>query len=154
MKLFRQLPFIIMGTLAAAGAVAVLSFVSCRMEGVMECLSGDPVKTDRIIITSPLPHALIQSPLVVQGKAWGMWYFEASFPVRILDANGMELAVVPAQAQGEWMTTEFVPFKATVVFETPMTTTGTVVFEKDNPSGLPEYADAVSVPVRFGPEMR
>lgn len=102
-----------------------------------------------IRITSPLPNATVQSPLTVTGQARGTWYFEASFPVRVLDGNGKELAVVPAQAQGEWMTEEFVPFRATLTFTAPTTATGTVVFQKDNPSGLPQFEDERRIPVRF-----
>ncbi|MDP3958191.1 MAG: Gmad2 immunoglobulin-like domain-containing protein [bacterium] len=104
---------------------------------------------DLLRVAAPKQGALVGSPLVVSGEARGTWYFEASFPVRLLDGNGRELAVVPAQAQGEWMTTEFVPFEATLSFKAPATDGGTLVFEKDNPSGLPEHADSFSLPVRF-----
>ena len=104
---------------------------------------------DLIKVFSPRAEAVISSPLEVTGEARGTWYFEASFPVYLYDANGQELAVTPAQAQGEWMTTEFVPFKATLTFEKPSTATGTLVLQKDNPSGLPEHADQISIPVRF-----
>ena len=102
-----------------------------------------------IQVSSPLPNQKVTSPLKVSGKAVGNWYFEASFPVMILDANGEKLGVVPAQAQGEWMTTEFVPFEATLTFEKPTTATGTVAFLKDNPSGLPEHDNSFSIPVSF-----
>jgi len=79
----------------------------------------------------------------------GNWYFEASFPVMIFDANGEKLGVVPAQAKGDWMTTEFVPFEATLTFDKPTTATGTLVLLKDNPSGLPENDNSISIPVSF-----
>ena len=69
--------------------------------------------------------------------------------MRLLDANGAELAVIPAQAKDEWMTTDFVPFEVTLVFQPPSTDTGTLILEKDNPSGLPEHADEFRIPVRF-----
>jgi len=102
-------------------------------------------------VSFPKPNTVIQSPLVVQGKEVGTWYFEASFPVRLLDANGKELAATPAQAQGDWRTTDFVPFQATLTFGQPTTPTGTLVFQKDNPSGLPENEKSISVPIRFSP---
>lgn len=106
-------------------------------------------KEDLIQVTSPLPNATVKSPLVVEGKARGTWYFEASFPVKVIDANGTVLGSAPAQAQDEWMTSEFVPFRGTVTFNAPSTPTGTVIFEKDNPSGLPEHADELRIPIRF-----
>ncbi len=62
----------------------------------------------------------VASPLTVTGKARG-WYFEASFPVKLLDANGIVLAQGPA----------------------------TLVLMNDNPSGLPENQKEVSTPVTF-----
>lgn len=108
-----------------------------------------PAGNDIIRVTSPLPNAVVKSPLVIKGEARGNWYFEASFPVKIFDANGVQLGIIPAHAQREWMTTEFVPFEATLAFENPTTEIGTLVLEKDNPSGLPEYADSLSIPIHF-----
>lgn len=95
------------------------------------------------------PNDVVKSPLTITGEARGNWYFEASFPARLLDANGKELAIKPAQAQGEWMTTEFVPFEVMLEFQPPSTNTGTLVLEKDNPSGLPEHANELRIPVWF-----
>lgn len=98
---------------------------------------------------SLLPGDEISSPLVIEGKVPGTWYFEASFPVRILDGDQKEIAVVPAQAEGEWMTENPVPFKVMLTFAKPPTEIGTVVLEKDNPSGLAENAAEVRIPIRF-----
>ncbi len=112
-----------------------------------------PVIADRhdniIKLEEPLPHTLASSPLLIKGKARGQWYFEASFPVILKDANGKIIAQAPAQAQGEWMTTEFVPFTATLTFSKPATTTGTLILQKDNPSGLPENDDSIEIPLTF-----
>jgi hypothetical protein len=110
-----------------------------------------PIPEDMIRVATPQPNQTVKSPLVVSGEARGTWYFEASFPVKLLDANGNILAQAPAQAQGEWMTAEFVPFSVTLTFPNPTTATGTLVLEKDNPSGLPEYDDSRSIPIRFSP---
>ena len=104
---------------------------------------------DRIELRTPLPDAIIQSPLTLEGRARGSWFFEASFPVYLLDGGGDTIAVIPATAQGQWMTQEFVPFKATLSFTPPASTTGTLVLAKDNPSGLPEHAAELRVPIRF-----
>lgn len=104
---------------------------------------------DLIKVSSPQPNMVVKSPLVVKGEARGNWYFEASFPVHLFDDDGKELAVAPAQAQGEWMTMDFVPFEVTLNFDKPKTSTGTLVLKKDNASGLPEYDDSISIPVKF-----
>ncbi len=104
---------------------------------------------DLIKISHPKPNQIITSPFTVKGEARGTWYFEASFPVRLYDGNNVEIALAPAQAQGDWMTTSFVPFQVTLNFNTPATPTGTLVLEKDNPSGEPALDDAISIPVKF-----
>lgn len=102
-----------------------------------------------IRVTSLKANDVIGNPLTVAGQARGTWYFEASFPVRLEDANGVMLAQAPAQAQGEWMTEEFVPFSVTLDFEMPTTETGKLILQKDNPSGLPEHDDSLIIPIRF-----
>ena len=106
-------------------------------------------KTNSIQLASPKPNELIKSPLTITGKAQNYWFFEASFPVKLEDANGKEIAATPAHAQGDWMTQDFVPFSATLTFAAPETDTGTLVLQKDNPSGNPQNADALAIPVRF-----
>ncbi len=105
--------------------------------------------TNLIQVHQPQQLALITSPLLITGQARGTWYFEASFPARLLDANGVLLAQAPVQAVGEWMTEEFVPFNGELTFGQPTTETGTLVLKKDNPSGLPEYDKELRIPVRF-----
>lgn len=109
----------------------------------------EPVQNSLIRVDSPLPGTTVASPLTITGEARGNWYFEATFPVKILDANGKLLGQHYAEAQDDWMTTEFVPFTSSLIFSTPATETGTLVIEKSNPSGLPENASEVRVPVRF-----
>lgn len=111
---------------------------------------GNP-KSDLIRVQTPQPGALVASPLRVSGEARGTWFFEASFPVTLLDGDGRALVQTHAQAKGEWMTESFVPFESELRFEPPATATGTLVLAKDNPSGLPEHADELRVPVRFAP---
>jgi hypothetical protein len=106
-------------------------------------------KANLIRLDSPRPNATVASPIALSGEARGNWYFEASFSAHLEDATGKEIAVIPVQADGEWMTTEFVPFSASLAFPTPATDTGTLVLRKANASGLPEHDDALRVPVRF-----
>jgi hypothetical protein len=95
---------------------------------------------------------VVESPLRVRGQARGPWYFEASFPVKLLDANGGLLAAAPAQARGAWQTEDYVPFEVELVFDASKISgprEGTLLLEKDNASGLPENADELRIPVRF-----
>lgn len=92
----------------------------------------------------------IVSPLVIKGLARGRWYFEASFPIKIFDTNGMILGSGIAHAEDDWMTRDFVPFTATLSFVAPLGEKGSIVLIKDNPSGLVENEAQVRIPVIFG----
>lgn len=111
--------------------------------------------TDKpIMVTSPSSGQKITSPLRISGRARGQWYFEASFPVVLTDWDGKIIAEGIATAEGEWMTTEFVPFSATLDFDIPpdvgdFSNKGTLILKKDNPSGIPAFDDALEIPVLF-----
>jgi len=105
-------------------------------------------KQDIIVVDTPLKDMTISSPFVVSGKARGYWFFEASFPIELRDMQGNILETIIAQADGDWMTTEFVPFTASLIFTKPSVPISAVlVFKKDNPSGLPENDDSIEIPV-------
>jgi hypothetical protein len=108
---------------------------------------------DLVRLTSPLANEVITSPLTIKGEARGNWFFEASFPVKLLDGNGNPVPLEPGyvMATGEWMTTNYVPFQSSHTFIAPATPTGTLILQKDNPSGEPQFDDSFSIPVRFIP---
>lgn len=96
----------------------------------------------------------VSSPLTVTGEARGFWFFEASFPVVLVDWDGRIIAEHYATAEGEWMTEEFVPFSFTLEFDTPPgpggpINRGALILQRDNPSGLPENDAAVEIPIMF-----
>lgn len=109
----------------------------------------EPGEEKDIIVASPQPNQIISSPLIITGEARGTWFFEANFPVRLLDGNGDEIAVHYAEALGEWMTEDFVPFQAEIEFEEPDIDMGFLILEKNNPSDIREYDDEIIIPVRF-----
>lgn len=97
-----------------------------------------------IRIDSPLPGATIGENFTVTGKARGAWFFEASFPITIVDASGKILTQGIAQAKSDWMTSDFVPFTANIKLPVSYIGTATLIAKKDNPSGLPENDASVS----------
>jgi hypothetical protein len=106
-------------------------------------------KEDLIVVENPRAGEEISSPLLISGKARGYWFFEASFPIELVDENNNVISQTIAQAKGEWMTKDFVPFEATLNFSNPKTDKGFLVFKKDNPSGMKEFDDELMVPVVF-----
>jgi Immunoglobulin-like domain of bacterial spore germination len=113
-------------------------------------------KADLIQVTAPAGMSVVSSPLTLSGKARGNWFFEASAPVSLVNWDGLIIAEGFVTAEGEWMTTEFVPFTGSLEFVSPykegdpdFMKRGALIFQKDNPSGLPENDDAVEIPVLF-----
>jgi len=117
-------------------------------------------ESDLIHLFLPKAGAEISSPLEITGEARGMWFFEASFPVFLVDWDGKIIAQGIATAQSDpddsvgagWMTEDFVPFKAKLEFSVEKdiySRNGALILKKDNPSGLPEKDDALEIPVVF-----
>ena len=109
------------------------------------------IPTVAISPATPLGQVLLtldKNQIVFSGLAVGTMFFEASFPVRLEDKNGVELASGLAQAEADWMTTSAVPFTATLKTVQPISPplTGTLVLQRDNPSGLPEHDLIVTFP--------
>jgi hypothetical protein len=101
-----------------------------------------------IVIFSPIKNQAVVSPIVIRGKAKGNWFFEASFPVRLVDENENVVGTGHAEADGDWMTSDFVNFTATIEYTRASTTdSGLLVFKNDNPSGDPARDKYFYMPV-------
>ncbi|MDP2709194.1 MAG: GerMN domain-containing protein [bacterium] len=112
---------------------------------------GDQAEEREIYVTSPQPGQTVTSPLTVEGRARGGWYFEASFPIELVSDAGERLGISFVQAQSDWMTPDFVPFLGELHYQAEATTTGKLILRKDNPSGLPKFDDSFEVPVVITP---
>jgi hypothetical protein len=115
----------------------------------------DNTMKDKIIVSSPKFNQEIASPVSVSGQARGDWFFEGTFPVEVYDSNGKLLGLGPAtfmpkNASDTWMTDNFVDFKGKIKFSEPATTSGYVLFKKDNPSGNPAMDESLRLDVKFG----
>lgn len=115
-------------------------------------------KADLIVLNSPVPLGVINSPLMLSGEARGYWFFEADFPVVLTNWDGLIIAEGIATAGDEWMTEDFVSFTSTLEFVNPYNEgdpdfmkNGALILQRDNPSGLPENDDALEVPIRYAP---
>lgn len=103
-------------------------------------------------VDSPGIGASFRSPLLIRGQAVGPWFFEGSFPVELVAADGTVLASHYVMADGEWMTTDFVPFGGELEFEVTEPTEAVLVLRRDNPSGLPEHDAVVKLSVQLLPD--
>lgn len=144
-------------------AAAVVFVFSNRKSRLIIPAKQNPANaelTDLIKVYNPQPNQEIISPLSISGEARGNWYFEASFPVIVVDWDGRIIGeghatAKPAEGK-DWMTTEFVPFEGAIGFARPECSPeaeyckkGAVIFKNDNPSGLPANDRAVEIPIIF-----
>ena len=142
----------------------VTDFSSCQQAGGTVMQDADPIlckmpdgrtfqedETPQpdVVLDSPHYGDLVKSPLTIVGKAKGTWFFEAQMPVTLKDDKGNVLFQGPAHAQGDWMTTDYVPFSITVPFDPGTAQYGVLIIEKDNPSDLPEFDSSFAIPVQF-----
>ncbi|MFA6094411.1 MAG: Gmad2 immunoglobulin-like domain-containing protein [Candidatus Paceibacterota bacterium] len=116
-------------------------------EELPERITYTNATADMITVELPFPGAVVGKEFSVIGKARGTWFFEASFPVEVIDGGGKTLAVGIAQAQGDWMTVNFVPFSVNVKVPESYIGPATIILKKDNPSGLSEYDASISFPI-------
>ncbi len=129
----------------------VLSFLILSLNGCGVLVPAqDPIaSTSEVQVTLPQAGSVVTSPLMIEGSAPGPWFFEASLPVTLKAEDGTVLARGAAQAQSSWQTIERVDFATTLEFEKSTHTDGVLIFEKDNPSGLPEHSGSYEMEVRF-----
>jgi len=120
-----------------------------RVTRVVRALPTGDCRGDQIVLTLPRRNAVNSSPLALRGRARGTWFFEGDFPLILTDDRGNPIAQGFATAQGEWMTNDFVPFSASLRFESPPPGPGRLILKKDNPSDRRDLDDALVVPIIF-----
>lgn len=118
-----------------------------RATEVPEKITYNKASADLIVVDLPPPGAVTGKEFSVMGRARGYWFFEASFPIELYDKDGKLLYTAIAQAEGEWMTENFVPFKALIKAPISYIGPATLVLRKDNASGLPEHDASISFPI-------
>ncbi len=107
-----------------------------------------------IFVDTPKESDEVMSPLILHGRAPGNWFFEASAPITLTNWDGLIIAEGYIQAEGEWMTTDYVPFHGTLDFvntpcEADYCHRGSIIFRKDNPSGESQFDDSAEMTIKF-----
>jgi hypothetical protein len=145
-----KIVFLVLGILIIIAAVVIIvQYPKLKKQSTNNPPIVKTVGNDQIVVTSPDLQQAVSSPIQIKGKAKGNWFFEATFPVKILDENGNTLGTAHANAEDNWQTEDFVNFSVSLIFNIPKGTKGVIVFENDNPSGLPQNQKSFTVPVSF-----
>jgi Sporulation and spore germination len=91
------------------------------------------------------PKVTVACPFLIKGRIPGNWFFEGQFPIKVLD-NNQNITTIIATASEDWMTTSPVQFEASYDCQNCKNNLN-LLFEKDNPSGLPQNNDSILVPI-------
>lgn len=145
-----------MKKLTAIGIMTLALLAGCQAEPqnqIQENLKPETENTQKvetIQVDTPIAHQFVTSPIEITGQVRGNWMFEAIFDVELQAPDGTLLARSPAYATEDWMTEDFVPFQATVVFDPPGIEEGKLIFKQASPAG-PEGNEPqfFEIPVRF-----
>ena len=106
--------------------------------------------SEMIVVEYPNVGQEVSSPLNITGEAKGTWFFEATAPVVLTNWDGLIIAEGYIEAEGDWMTEDFVSYTGTLNFEEPdYKDNGFLILQRANPSGLPENDAAVEIPIYF-----
>ncbi len=133
---------------------------------VVEMEDGEIFEDDEEIVPPPLKLES-EIPIVIEkgsktfslsGETPGTMFFEASCPITVKDDEGTIVYVGLATATDDpsnssgpgWMTEAYVPFTAVLnTIAEPTGEYGTMIFTRDNPSGLAEHDFSFEIPVEF-----
>lgn len=135
---------------APAEGVAASYAGAFEMSGLLQTWPAGNCISDRIVVETPLPRAVVRAPLAVAGRARGAWFFEGELRLRLSDGAGNLLADGFATAEGEWMTAGFVPFRGTLAFVRPAGPgRGVLRVMRNNVSDDRTLDEALAIPVVF-----
>ncbi len=153
MKLHKPIKilFVILGLLILAALILIIIARQKlqRQSGPVLQEAGSQLLADEIIVAQPLAGQTLASPITLSGRARGSWFFEASFPVQLLDEDGSVLGAAAVTAQSDWQTQDYVPFSGSLSFTRPKGKTGSLIFRNDNPSGSPQNQKEFRLKVNF-----
>lgn len=114
---------------------------------------------DEIRVQEPRPLSTIASPFWIRGEARVPWFHEADIQVTLVDWDGRIIAEnflgarIDPGDESPWTTDGFVPFEGRFEFklteENRVYNRGVLIFRNANPSGLPQNATALEIPILF-----
>lgn len=137
---------IVSGHIPVFGSEAATSTPHAPSSKKIDTVNAVSVLSKKISVLTPLPDASVSNSFIIEGKAPGSWFFEAVFPIQIRNSSNEVIGHATARAQSDWMTDKLVYFTAPVQID-GYHGKATLILLRDNPSGLPENDDSMTIPV-------
>jgi Immunoglobulin-like domain of bacterial spore germination len=111
-------------------------------------LNSNSTSSMPIVVDYPKDNQEVSSPIKITGKATGNWFFEATFPIKLVDADGNIVASTTGRALTDWATTSFVNFSAELDYNNASSSgPALIILSNDNPSGNPDLSKSIYIPV-------
>ena len=101
----------------------------------------------KAVVTKPTASSTVASTFDISGTAPNSWYFEATFPIQVRDADDDLIGSSQGRAQSDWTVEGPVAFTSTMTVDASYHGPATLILLKDNPSGNPENSDELTVPI-------
>lgn len=101
----------------------------------------------QVTVTTPTANATLSHSFEVAGTAPNQWFNEAVFPIQVRDPNDNLIGASQGQAQGDWTQPGLVTFTSHMTVDSTYEGPANLILLKDNPSGLPQNDDSVTVPI-------
>jgi len=135
-------------TPASAPTVTTTATTTSQTASSSSTSPTQPAPLDQsVVVTSPLQNATVSHTFTVAGQAPNVWFNEAVFPIQVRDANDDVIGAAQGQAQGDWTVQGPVTFTSEVTVDASYEGPATLILLKDNPSGLPQNDDSVTIPI-------
>jgi hypothetical protein len=130
----------------AALTAPATSTVPSTKAAISTASSSEPLSA-RVKVFSPASGASVERTFTISGVAPNAWYSEAVFPIQIRDGDDNLIASGQGHAQSDWTVDGPVPFIATITVTRVYSGPANLILLRDNPSGLPENSDEVTIPI-------
>lgn len=103
----------------------------------------------QLLVSSPDLTKQQQCGFKINGTITGVWFFEGSFPIDLVDDDGNLIVNAIAMTEEDWMTEEQVPFESLINCGSDCPSKGFLILTKNDPSDETNSSDTISIPVRF-----
>jgi hypothetical protein len=108
--------------------------------------STPPLDT-QVVVTTPAQNATVSHSFEIAGVAPNQWFYEAVFPIQVRDSDDNLIGTSQGKAQGDWTQPGLVTFTSQMTIDASYEGSANLILLKDNPSGLPQDIDSVTIPI-------
>ncbi len=108
-------------------------------------------KGNKLVLENLKDGDTVDEDFEVKGKVSGEWFFEGTFPVRVLTENEEIIKSLSATTDDDWMTSDLVSFSFKLDTNLEKESVVVIRFEKANPSGIGENDDYAQVTIKIKP---